>query len=192
MRYFCLAISSATSYDACVRVRAVFSWWILPARSSLWRFKHSSWRGSIWSFAAWFGMLCLHKPYQRRIRFRRLRDEINVAQNTLRLLNAIADYGCKPIFQILFRILGFLVHIKNRYDSLYTTEMILSKCWLQLYNNNLLVGCLRQPTSILKKSLRFWINPLWFKQILFDVLESFISKCRMNFEGFTNSSLIAT
>jgi len=56
-------------------------------------------------------------PYELR-RFHQLSTENNVAQNTVWLHCAFADYGIKTKFQILFKILAFLVHDKNRNESI--------------------------------------------------------------------------
>ena len=66
-----------------------------------------------------------------------------------------SNCGGKTKFQILFKILAFLVHGNNRNGSimiLWRHNMFLPDCWLQFHNNNNLL--VSKTTTVLKQDRR--------------------------------------
>jgi len=62
-----------------------------------------------------------------------------------------SNYGGKTKFEILFKILAFLVHGNSRNGNiiiLWKQNMFLPECWLQFHNNKLLVS---KTTTVLEQ-----------------------------------------
>jgi len=86
--------------------------------------------------------------YELRRFHKLISTESNVAQNTLWLHCAVSNYRGKTTFQILFKILAFLVHDKNGNESINTIagrirfyltagcNFTIPSCWYQRLGYN--------------------------------------------------------